>query len=120
MSERPILVVDDDANLREVLAEALEAAGYPVWTARDGADALAVLEQGRPSLVVTDLHMPKLDGAELLKALRALGYDPPTILVTGTSRTPQQIAATLGVDACLIKPFDLDTLLAEVERLRIA
>jgi DNA-binding response OmpR family regulator len=113
-------VVDDDATLREIVAEALEEAGYPVVTAADGADALAVVAQGRPSLLVTDLHMPNLDGVELIEALHILGYDPPVIMVTGTTRTPYEIADEIGVDACLTKPFDLETLLAVVERLRVA
>jgi CheY-like chemotaxis protein len=120
VGERPVLVVEDDPALREIVAEALEAAGYPVLTAVDGADALALIEQGRPSLLVTDLHMPNLDGAKLVEALRILGYDPPIVLVTGTSRTPRQVAEALGADACLIKPFDLATLLDVVQRLRIA
>jgi CheY-like chemotaxis protein len=101
------------------LAEVLELEGYPVATARDGAEALQAVALMRPSLVVTDLHMPNLDGATLVDRLHQAGYDPPILLVTGTTRTPEQVAAAIGADAGLPKPFDLEALLDLVEQLRV-
>ena len=73
----------------------------------------------RPSLVVTDLHMPNLDGEGLVAALRERGFDPPILVMTGTSRYPEQVVIAVGADACLLKPVDIDELLDAVQRLRI-
>ncbi len=119
MDGRPVLVVDDDVTMRQLVAEVLELAGYPVETAADGEAALAAVELARPSLIVTDLHMPNLDGAALVELLHQRGFDPPILLLTGTTRSPDQIAEALGADGCLLKPVDIDRLLALVEQLRI-
>jgi CheY-like chemotaxis protein len=119
MLERPVLVVDDDPTIRQAVAEMLELAGYPVVTVSNGLAALKLLERLRPSLLVTDLHMPQLDGAGLVDALRLRGLDPPILVMTGTVRTPHQVAEALQADACLLKPFDLDAFLDLVAQLRI-
>ncbi len=116
---RPILVVDDDPDMRQILAQLLEIEGYPVETAVDGEQALQAVERVRPSLLVTDLHMPNVDGQSLAILLHQRGYDPPIVILTGTTRTPEQVAEAIGADACLVKPFDPKALLETVERLRI-
>jgi CheY-like chemotaxis protein len=116
---RPILVVDDDPDMRQIVAQMLEIAGYPVQTAIDGSQALQSIERTPPSLLVTDLHMPNLDGEGLAMLLHQRGYDPPILIMTGTSRTPEQVRDAIGADACLTKPFDPTALLETVERLRI-
>jgi CheY-like chemotaxis protein len=119
MMGRPVLIVDDDPILRQIVAEVLADAGYPVVEAYDGLDALHHIEQQRPSLLLTEIHMPRLDGEALAQALRERGYDPPIIVMTGTSRRPEQVVAAIGAQACLLKPVDIDALLDTVERLRI-
>ena len=116
---RPILVVDDDPDMRRIVAELLEIAGYPVETATDGVQALQTFDRFRPSLLLTDLHMPNLDGEALASLLHQRGFDPPIVIMTGTTRTPEQIRDAIGADACLSKPFDPDALLEMVERLRV-
>jgi len=116
---RPILVVDDDPDVRDIVAQYLEDAGYPVETAIDGTQALRAVERGRPSLLLTDLHMPNLDGGALALLLHERGYDPPIVIMTGTTRTPEQVRDAVGADACISKPLDPDALLAMVERLRV-
>jgi DNA-binding response OmpR family regulator len=68
---------------------------------------------------VTDLHMPNLDGVGLVAALHNRGFDPPVLVVSCTTRSLEQVAASMGADACLAKPFALDAFLALVELLRI-
>jgi two-component system response regulator MprA len=118
MIYRPILVVDDDPDMRLVVAEILETAGYQVETAADGRDALRSIARVRPSLLVTDLHMPNMDAGQLAEVLHQRGQALPIVVLTGTSRTPEQVARAIGADACLIKPFEPDLLLETVERLR--
>jgi CheY-like chemotaxis protein len=119
MDGRPVLVVDDDPAMRQAVVEILAFAGYPVASAVDGVDALRVVARGRPSLVITDLHMPNLDGEGLVAALRDRGFDPPILLMTGTQRRPEVVVIAVGADVCLLKPVDIDELLDAVERLRI-
>ena len=119
MAGRPVLVVDDDPDIRRTVEEILAAAGYPVEVASDGLDALRHIEQQRPSLLVTDVHMPRLDGEALARALRERGYDPPIVVMTGTNRRPEQVVAAIGAEACLLKPLEIDALLDTVERFRI-
>ncbi len=117
MSAPDILLVEDDAAIRESLAECLELEGYPVRAVGDGPAALAWLREGnRPRLVLLDLVMPLMSGAELVKELRAVPgtRDIPLVLMTGAS------VAEVGhaqVDALVSKPFELGELLGVVTRL---
>jgi DNA-binding NtrC family response regulator len=81
---RFILVADDDELLREGLKLLLSRWGYAAETAVDGADALHHAVTSYPALIITDLHMPKMDGLELLRTVEASLPDVPTVVVTGT------------------------------------
>jgi CheY-like chemotaxis protein len=115
---RRVLVVEDDAGIRQVLREALAMEGYDVREAPDGAAALAALAAWRPDVIVLDLMMPVMDGwrlrAELLARpeLREL-----PVIVVSASRHLDARTAELRAAAVLPKPFDVDRLIAEVERL---
>jgi DNA-binding response OmpR family regulator len=104
-----ILVIEDDADVREALAEAMRAAGFAVDVAVDGADGLVRLRGGPPpSLILLDLRMPRLCGAEFLRAMRddeAHARVPVITMTAGGDRRQD------GVLAHLHKPFDLDDLL---------
>jgi CheY-like chemotaxis protein len=108
-----ILVVEDDEPIRLAVRELLESEGYEVLVACDGEEALAALEGGVPSLIITDLQMPKLDGIQLCERLRT---DPETelvpIVVLTAAHRLEGVASR--VDAILRKPFDVDALLATV------
>src|SRR5574340_602655 len=112
-----ILVVEDEERIQKLVVLALQRAGYDVTAARDGVEALALLEQATPDLVVSDVQMPGLDGFELLKRLRS---DPlkraiPVILLTARSSTKDVVAGLgLGADDYLAKPFNTGELLARV------
>lgn len=110
-----ILVVDDDPAIRELIALALVDEGYAVVTAADGATALLLVERGRPSVVLLDLSMPTLDGRGFLRGLGVRGIILPVIIVSA-ERDARRTAAELGVAAVLSKPFDLDKMLATVDR----
>ena len=77
-----ILVVDDDQAVRDSLARSLQYSGYEVTTANDGVDALARLSSLRPDAVIMDVMMPRLDGLETTRSLRASGNDVPILVLT--------------------------------------
>ncbi len=113
----PILVVEDDAALREALTDTLELAGYSAMTAVDAEQALAWLEKGRPGLVLSDVQMPGMDGHALLQILRQRHSDIPVVLMTAYGQIEKAVQAIRGgaVDY-LPKPFEPDRLLAAVAR----
>jgi len=117
-----ILVVEDSFTVRELQRSILEAGGYPVVTARDGRDALAVLDADPEiSLVVTDVDMPRLNGLELTRAIRAIDRRAslPVIIITSRgSQEDRRSGIEAGADAYMAKPdFNQQALLATVERL---
>jgi len=112
----PILVVEDDPQLRVMFQLLLEGEGYPVVAAADGLEALRAVRNMRPSLVILDLELPLLDGQAVAFELRA-AYGPtlPIVVVTATG---QHAPVTDGIDpsADLHKPFDVDGFLTLVWR----
>ena len=109
-----ILLVDDDSRLRAVFARALERVGYTVLTAGNGREALSVLQHLVPDLIITDLSMPELDGAALVRALRQnpLVAQVPVLLMSGNGSANVPAGYPL-----LHKPFPLQDLIAAVRRL---
>jgi CheY-like chemotaxis protein len=114
-SELPtVLVVDDDSAIRYVLSSFLARAGYNVRNAADGAEALADIRECCPQVVVLDLDMPVLPGAELLQLMRrdAQLCDVPVILMTGLIYIPKPVQAL--AQGVLEKPFMFAELLAAI------
>jgi diguanylate cyclase (GGDEF)-like protein len=111
MSERPprILVVDDDDDVRAFATTELEATGFLVDTARDGAEALLAIDDAPPDLVIADLEMPRIDGRELLAALRRR-YETstlPFIVLSGAADTGARVACLdAGASDVVCKPVD--------------
>ena len=112
----PILVVDDDASIVEIVGEILAAEGYAVVTAADGNEALRALDRTRPSLVLLDMRMPGLDGWGFARALAARGGDRPPIVVMTAAENAARWAKEIAADGHLAKPFEIAQLLATVER----
>jgi CheY-like chemotaxis protein len=108
-----ILVVEDEHDVRVVLREILEGAGWRVTTAANGRDALAHLRGGLvPSLILVDLWMPMMDGAQLIAALRA---DPALAsFPIGVQTAHEEAALPSGLAFVLVKPVDATRLLAAV------
>jgi CheY-like chemotaxis protein len=115
--DAPILVVDDDPNILDVVSELLDMEGYRVTTAANGAEALRVVEQQLPSLVLLDMRMPVLDGWGFAKELRARGVTLP-ILVMTAAQNARVWAEEIGAQGYVAKPFEVPALLDAVEKLR--
>lgn len=114
-----ILFADDDETTRDAVAELLEEEGYDVTTAIDGAEALTLFDSTQPSLVVTDLEMPKLRGDELIRQIRKRSPQTPVILVSGLrTRDAERLAQQAGASAFLAKPLDIVAFLDVLEQHR--
>ena len=112
-----ILVVDDDEDIREILGLVLESEGHEVETAIDGVDALERLRLGsKPSLVLLDLMMPRLDGEAVMRALKGEPRlaEIPVVIMSGHQNARQK-ATELGVAAWLAKPIEIEQLQAAVQ-----
>src|SRR5438309_10503150 len=115
-----ILVVDDDAVSRKILARLLASAGYQCHECEDGAEALALVHAKRPSLLLLDFDMPGLNGAEVLKSLRS-DSDPaiaqiPTIMLTGHGSEESEVRCLQsGADDFVTKPVNAAVLRARIE-----
>ena len=117
MPNGPILVVDDDPNILDVVSELLDMEGYRVTTAANGAEALARLDEGIPSLVLLDMRMPVLDGWGFAREVKARGIQLP-ILVMTAAQNARLWAEEIGAQGYVAKPFEVPALLDAVERLR--
>lgn len=105
----PVLVVDDDPAIRRTVAEALDMEGYEVLEAQDGAEALDLLADADPCVVLLDMRMPVLDGWGFAAELRRRELRVPIVVMTAASNA-QRWCAEIGGDDCLAKPFMLDDL----------
>ncbi len=115
-----ILVVDDDLGTRLSISDYLELSGYKVITAKDGQEALNILEQYHIDLIVTDIVMPNMNGYELVRQLRQKTSWRllPVILLTGRTKTQERILGyQSGCDLYLPKPFELEELGAAIHNL---
>jgi CheY-like chemotaxis protein len=117
-----VLLVDDDAGLRDALAALLAAVGYGVISACDGEEALAISRSGvAPTVILLDLAMPRKDGQQFrAEQVRDTTLAAIPVIILSADRDARQKAAALGVGACLAKPADGDELLYAVERIRPA
>ncbi len=113
-----LLVVDDEAAVREALRRAFELEGYRVELAEDGAEALARLAAEEPDAVVLDLLMPQVDGLTVCRRLRERGSRVPVLVLTARDSVGDRVAGLdAGADDYLVKPFALEELLARVRAL---
>jgi DNA-binding response OmpR family regulator len=112
-----VLVVEDDAEIADVLRRSLRQEGYEVKTSADGVDALDVATGFVPDLVVLDLGLPRLDGVEVCRRLRAEG-DVPILMLTARAETEDRVSGLdSGADDYLVKPFERQELLARIRAL---
>jgi two-component system, OmpR family, response regulator len=117
LPEARILVVDDEANIVELLSVSLKFQGFEVHTASNGAAALDKAREVHPDAVILDVMMPGMDGFGLLRRLRADGIDAPALFLTARDSLQDKIAGlTLGGDDYVTKPFSLEEVVA---RLRV-
>jgi CheY-like chemotaxis protein len=116
-----ILVIDDAATVRQLVGRILVAAEHSVLEAQDGDVGVALFQQHRPSLVITDLFMPNKEGIETIQEIRRLSPDTKIIAMSASTSATGKLylgaAKKLGADAILAKPFEAAELLEVVDRL---
>ena len=112
-----VLVVEDDTEIAEVLRRTLRQEGHEVRTAGDGQEALSAAAEFVPDLVILDLGLPKLDGSEVLRRLRADDDVPILILTARTELDDRVEGLDAGADDYLVKPFERQELLARMRAL---
>ncbi len=116
-----ILVVEDIPNIRDLLSVTLRFKGYPVITAENGEDALALIDEERPALIITDILMPKMDGYAFVQNLRTdpETHDIPIIFLSATYTTPEDkiFGLSLGAARFIEKPIDTEDFLLTVAEL---
>ena len=118
MSAR-ILVVDDSASMRQMVAFALTSAGYAVDEAEDGQVALGRAQGARFNAVVTDVNMPNMDGISLIRALRGLPdykFTPLLMLTTESAADKKAEGKAAGATGWLVKPFNPEQLVATIQK----
>ena len=112
-----ILIVDDDPAIRDVVSDILEMSDYCVKTACNGAEALDRIRDDRPSAVLLDLMMPVMDGWEFLREYRdESSLTPVPVVIMSAAQDASRAADELGAQAFLAKPFEIETILAIVDR----
>lgn len=112
-----ILIIEDDEKILQFLKRGLSLDGYQVETALDGQTGLEIARQKSPDLVVLDLMLPGMDGLEVCRRLRTEGGVPILILTAKDSVDDRVIGLDMGADDYMVKPFDLDELLARIRAL---
>jgi CheY-like chemotaxis protein len=120
MRQQRILVAEDHEPLLIGIQQILETAGYTVLTASDGVEALQILEQTRPDLILADIMMPTVDGYALFEQVRSRPEwaDIPVVFLTSKAETADiRKARELGINGYITKPFDPNKLMATVHSL---
>ena len=118
LQRRRVLIVEDDFELRNTVAEALQDAGWQVRCAANGLQALALLRRWQPDVVLLDLNLPLMDGWEFrAEADRQRAMRGVPLVITSARMDPSSELTKLRADAALGKPFDLDELDAVLEEL---
>ena len=112
---RPILAVDDDPSILGLMTDILSGEGFRVLAAMNGAEALDLLADDPPCVVLLDMRMPTMDGWSFAKALRDRGLRYPVVVVTAAENA-RLWAQEIGADAYLAKPFKLKDLVRTVDR----
>jgi chemosensory pili system protein ChpA (sensor histidine kinase/response regulator) len=117
---RSVMVVDDSVTVRKVTSRLLERQGMDVMVAKDGIEAISLLQERRPDVMLLDIEMPRMDGFEVARQVRHDDRlaDLPIIMISSrTGEKHQEHAAQLGVNSFLGKPFQENQLLATIDRL---
>jgi chemosensory pili system protein ChpA (sensor histidine kinase/response regulator) len=117
---KTVMVVDDSVTVRKVTSRFLEREGYEVVTAKDGADALLILQDHIPDVMLLDIEMPRMDGFEVAKNIRSSSRlkDIPIIMITSrTGEKHREHALSLGVDMYMGKPYQEEVLLENIQSL---
>lgn len=115
MESGRILIVDDEAGVRDLLADALKMAGFETIVASDGLTALTLQRKHEPELMIIDINMPKMDGFELVERLRSSGVDTPVLMLSARGdKTDVTKGLRIGADDYVKKPFGLEELVLRI------
>jgi two-component system OmpR family response regulator len=115
LSEARLLVVEDEPNIQELLAASLRFAGFEVFTAGNGGDAVLAVQRHRPDLIVLDVMLPDMDGFDVTRRLRSGGTFTPVLFLTARDAVEDRIKGlTLGGDDYVTKPFSLEEVVARI------
>jgi two-component system, OmpR family, copper resistance phosphate regulon response regulator CusR len=113
-----VLVVEDQKNVARVIAKGLREQSYAVDVARDGEEAIRFVELARYDIIILDLMLPKVDGFEVCRRIRAFDVQTPVLMLTARDDKPTRIEGLdTGADDYMTKPFDFDELLARMRAL---
>ena len=116
LKDATLLVVDDEPYYCDIAKDWFEREGCRVLTAEDGIAALQLLEKEKVNAIITDIRMPRMDGVELIRKLKASGaYTPTAVALSGFSDLPPREAYDLGIEAQLAKPVSRKVLIAAVQ-----
>ena len=114
--DKRILIVEDEANIVDILAFNLKREGYEIMEAMDGATGLELALERDPDLILLDLMLPKMDGFEVCRRIREAGHTTPVIMLTAREEeTDKVLGLELGADDYITKPFSMRELLARVK-----
>jgi len=122
-AERHILIVDDEQGFHDLFRFILEPLGFIVHSAYDGMEGLARFQEREYDLVFLDIHMPKITGPELLKLIKGIKPLQAVVMMSSGSDPRQafeETAKELGAAACMFKPFELDQIMENIERIPCA
>lgn len=110
-----ILIIDDEAGVRELLADALKLAGFETLTAADAMVAQTILRTSKPDLLIVDINMPLMDGFEFIEKIRSNGNQTPALMLSARAdRADVTRGLTLGADDYVTKPFGLEELVLRI------
>ena len=116
MESARILIVDDEAGVRDLLGDALKMAGFETFLAPDGLTALTMQRKHDPELMIIDINMPKMDGFELVERMRTTGIETPVLMLSARGdRTDVTKGLRIGADDYVKKPFGLEELVLRIQ-----
>jgi two-component system OmpR family response regulator len=116
MTKTRVLIVDDEPNIRDLLATSLRFAGFDIQTAANGTAAVAAVTESEPDIILLDVMLPDMNGFSVTKKLRSAGIQAPILFLTARDEVEDKITGlTVGGDDYLTKPFSLDEVVARIQ-----
>ncbi len=108
---RKVLLIEDNQNIRENIEELLELSNYEVMTANNGQEGVEAIQSRKPDLILCDVHMPKMNGYQVLEYVKSKPTEIPFVFITSSSQEKDIKKGVLsGADSYLIKPFEIEDL----------
>jgi|JI10StandDraft_1071094.scaffolds.fasta_scaffold113164_2 two-component system C4-dicarboxylate transport response regulator DctD len=116
--QKTLLIVDDESDIRETLAETLKSLGAKIFLAKDGLEALGLIQAHKIMAIISDVNMPVMKGTELLRKIRELGYLTPFVILTAYGDKKMALEALrLGAFDFIDKPWSIEKLVSVTEKI---